>query len=81
MFNPFKDHERYLEKDPKDMSLDELRMLLKIRRLDLSLEWNEFQSKLRFWQRVGRSIKQSGLLEQILSKFSPSQKEDSSSSN
>ncbi|TGL61874.1 hypothetical protein EHQ58_04495 [Leptospira ognonensis] len=65
MFNPLKDHERYAEKDPRDMSLDELRMLLKIKRLDLQLEWNVFQGKIRFWQRVGRTIKQSGFLEKI----------------
>ncbi|TGN19113.1 hypothetical protein [Leptospira idonii] len=65
MFNPLKDHERYSEKDPKDMSLDELRMLLKIRRLDLELEWKEFQGKIHFWQRLGRAVKQSGFLEKV----------------
>ncbi|WP_411821334.1 hypothetical protein [Leptospira sp. 'Mane'] len=65
MFNPLKDHERYSEKDPKDMTLEELRMLLKIRRLDLDLEWKEFQGKIHFWQRVGRTVKQSGILEKF----------------
>ncbi|MDZ4726414.1 MAG: hypothetical protein SH817_09665 [Leptospira sp.] len=66
MFNPLKDHDLYSSKDPRDMSLDELRMLLKIKRLDLELEWNQFQGKIRFWQRVGRTIKQSGILEKFM---------------
>jgi hypothetical protein len=65
MFNPLKDHERYNEKDPQDMTLEELRMLLKIKRLDLQLEWNAFQGKIRFWQRVGRTLKQSGIFEKF----------------
>lgn len=65
MFNPLKDHERYLDKNPREMSLDELRMLLKIRRLDLELEWKEFQGKIHFWQRIGRTVKQSGILEKF----------------
>jgi|JI8StandDraft_1071087.scaffolds.fasta_scaffold17808_6 hypothetical protein len=64
MFNPLKDHERYAEKDPRDMTLEELRMLLKIKRMDLQLEWNSFHGKIRFWQRVGRTIKQSGFFDQ-----------------
>ena len=66
MFNPLKDHDLYSSKDPRDMSLDELRMLLKIKRFDLELEWNQFQGKIRFWQRVGRTIKQSGILEKFM---------------
>jgi len=69
MFNPLKDHERYAEKDPHEMSLEELRMLLKIKRLDLQLEWNSFQGKIRFWQRIGRTIKQSGFLEKVKEGF------------
>ncbi|MCZ8155598.1 MAG: hypothetical protein O9264_05740 [Leptospira sp.] len=69
MFNPFKDHELYANKDPRDMSLDELRMLLLIKRQDLQLEWNEFQGKVKFWQRVGRTIKQSGILDRIKEGF------------
>ncbi len=69
MFNPLKDHDLYSSKDPRDMSLDELRMLLKIKRLDLQLEWNSFQGKIRFWQRVGRTIKQSGFLEKVQEGF------------
>jgi hypothetical protein len=69
MFNPFKDHELYANKDPRDMSLDELRMLLLIKRQDLQLEWNEFQGKVKFWQRVGRTIKHSGILDRIKEGF------------
>ncbi|TGM77682.1 hypothetical protein EHR01_08740 [Leptospira mtsangambouensis] len=64
-FNPLKDHERYLDKDPKDMSLTELRMLLKIKRMDLQLGWNEFEGKIKFWQRVVRSIRESGMVDQM----------------
>ncbi|TGM51658.1 hypothetical protein EHQ91_16740 [Leptospira biflexa] len=63
VFNPFQDHNRYLDKDPKDMSLSELRMLLKIKRMDLQLGWNEFESKIKFWQRVFRSLRESGILD------------------
>jgi hypothetical protein len=69
MFNPLKDHERYNEKDPREMSLDELRMLLKIKRQDVLLEWNDFQGKIRFWQRIGRTVKQSGILEKFQEGF------------
>ncbi|MDF3820371.1 hypothetical protein P3G55_10695 [Leptospira sp. 96542] len=64
-FNPLRDHERFLEKDPKDMSLSELRMLLKIKRMDLELGWVEMQAKLNFWQRLGRSVRQSGIVDKI----------------
>ncbi|TGM21607.1 hypothetical protein [Leptospira meyeri] len=64
-FNPLTDHERYLDKDPKDMSLTELRMLLKIKRMDLQLGWNEFEGKIKFWQRVVRSVRESGMLDQV----------------
>ncbi|MCW7497989.1 hypothetical protein ND860_15725 [Leptospira levettii] len=63
VFNPFQDHNRYLDKDPKDMSLSELRMLLKIKRMDLKLGWIELEGKVKFWQRVVRSLRESGILD------------------
>jgi len=80
MFNPLKDHDLYSSKDPRDMSLDELRMLLKIKRLDLELEWNQFQGKIRFWQRVGRTIKQSGILEKFMDGFAAYRKDPTDNS-
>lgn len=68
-FNPLRDHENYQNKDPRDMSLDELRMLLKIKRMDLELGWLDFQGKLNLWQRIGRSLKQSGVLDKIQETF------------
>lgn len=64
-FNPLRDHERYSEKDPRDMSIEELQMLLKIKRMDLELGWLNFQGKINFWQRLGRSIKQTGILDNL----------------
>lgn len=63
MFNPFSDHEKYSEKKPKDMSITELRMLLKIKRQNLELGWIQFQSDLQFWQRIGKAVQKSGIIE------------------
>jgi len=65
MFNPFRDHEDYLKKKPEEMSLQELRMLLKIKRLDLELEWKNFQGEIRFWERVWKTVQRSGILEKL----------------
>ncbi len=71
MFNPFSDHERYAEKKPSDMSIPELQMLLKIKRQNLELGWLQFQSDLQFWQRIGKAVQKSGLLELWKEKLYP----------
>ena len=46
-FNPFKDSEPNT-KDPRDMSLEELELLLYSKRLELRLDLEKFQKKINY---------------------------------
>lgn len=80
MFNPFADHEKYSEKRPEDMSIQELRMLLKIKRQSLELGWMQFQNDLQFWQRLGKAVQKSGILEHWKEKLYPTKADSVDSS-
>ncbi|WCL47798.1 hypothetical protein [Leptospira sp. GIMC2001] len=56
-----------LPKAPKDMNLEELRMLLEVRKLEMKIELQDVQHSLRIGSRILTAVKKSGILEQITS--------------
>ncbi|MCG9875135.1 MAG: hypothetical protein MH321_10145 [Leptospiraceae bacterium] len=67
-----------LPKDPKDMNLDELRMLIEFRKLELKMEFQEVRHSLGLGSRILKAFKNSGILEGIQESF---QKKASTKSN
>jgi len=70
-----------LPKDPRDMNLDELRMLIEFRKLELKMEFQEVRHSLGIGTRILRAIKNSGILEglqeSLMKKPSDANKKDS----
>lgn len=62
-FNPFKGPDEFHGKNPKDMTLDELRMYMHIKRLNIRLDLERFEQSINYTQFFVNIIKQSGLLE------------------
>jgi hypothetical protein len=58
-----------LPKDPKDMNLDELRMLIEFRKLELKMEFQEVRHSLGIGSRILKAFKNSGILEGIQESF------------
>jgi hypothetical protein len=58
-----------LPKDPKDMNLDELRMLIEFRKLELKMEFQEVRHSLSIGTRILKAIKSSGILEGLQESF------------
>ncbi|MEM7184762.1 MAG: hypothetical protein AAF518_27960 [Spirochaetota bacterium] len=63
--NPFDASAKFIDKDPKDMTLEELRMLLHIQRLGLQLNVEKIKSRVGYFQMVLQSAKDMGLLEKL----------------
>lgn len=55
-------------KDPKDMNIEELKLLLEIRKLELKNSLMELQNNLQWGYRILRGIQKSGVLEMVFSK-------------
>jgi hypothetical protein len=58
-----------LPKDPKDMNLQELRMLLEVRKLELQIQAQDVRHKLGLTSRIFKAIKSSGVLESFAEIF------------
>ena len=63
--NPFDSSNKFIDKDPKDMTLEELRMFLHIQRLGLQLHVEKIKSRVGYFQLVLQSVKDMGLLEKV----------------
>ena len=54
-----------LPKSPKDMNLEELRMLLEVRKLEMKVELQDVQHSLRIGSRILTAVKKTGILDQL----------------
>lgn len=55
-----------LPKKPQDMNIDELRMLLEVRKLELKIQFQDVRHKLGIEGRILRAIQKSGIIETVL---------------
>lgn len=64
-FNPFDQSIPFTNKKPDDMSLDELKMLLHIQRLNIRLEMQKVRSQVNYTRMVLESAKELGLVDKF----------------
>lgn len=70
-----------LPKDPKDMNLDELKMLLEIRKLELKNGLQDVKHRLGIGARILKAIQRSGIIESISQSVSQYQEKQKHNSN
>lgn len=73
-FNPFHGTEEFKTKDPKDMSLDELELLLHAKRLNLRLDVERLHKHINYTKFLFDIIKASGLGEMVEDLLTPKDK-------
>jgi len=73
-FNPFHGSEEFKTKNPKDMSLDELEILLHARRLNLRLDIERLHKHINYTKFLFDVIKASGLGEMVEELLTPKEK-------
>ncbi|MBK6603984.1 MAG: hypothetical protein KA146_14190 [Leptospiraceae bacterium] len=73
-FNPFHGSEEFLSKDPKDMSLDEIELLLHAKRLNLRLDIERLHKHINYTKFLFDIIKASGLGEIVEDLITPKEK-------
>ena len=73
-FNPFHGSEEFLSKDPKDMSLDEIELLLHAKRLNLRLDIERLHKHIHYTKFLFDIIKASGLGEIVEDLITPKEK-------
>lgn len=78
-FNPFNGGEEFSSKNPKDMSLDELEILLHSKRLNLKLDIERLHKQINYTKFLFDAIKASGLGEMIEDLIYPKEKAETSS--
>lgn len=79
-FNPFAGSEEFLGKKPEEMSADELKMLLHIKRLNIKLDVERLRTNINYYKIFIETAKELGLVEKFeswLSNFLNSDKEQS----
>ena len=70
-FNPFHGSEEFRAKNPKDMTLDELELLLHAKRLNLRLDVERLHKHINYTKFIFDIIKNSGLVEIVEEILSP----------
>jgi hypothetical protein len=75
-FNPFHGSEEFHSKNPKDMSLEELELLIHAKRLNLRLDLERLHKHINYSKFLFDAIKASGLGEMIEKLLTPKEKED-----
>lgn len=73
-FNPFHGSEEFKSKNPKDMTLDELELLLHAKRLNLRLDVERLHKHINYSKLLFDIIKNSGLGETIEELLTPKEK-------
>ncbi|MCB1159634.1 MAG: hypothetical protein H7A25_20620 [Leptospiraceae bacterium] len=63
--NPFDKNVSYSDKAPKDMTKDELRMLLHIQRLNLRLDVEKMKSRVNYTRSIILAVKELGLVDRL----------------
>ncbi|MCB1192636.1 MAG: hypothetical protein KDK90_19480 [Leptospiraceae bacterium] len=63
--NPFSGNEEFLAKKPEDMSIDELKMLLHIKRLNIKLNVERMKTNVNYYKLIFGTIKELGLAEKL----------------
>jgi len=63
--NPFRGPEEFSGKDPEDMSLEELKMLLHIKRLNVKLDVERIRSQVSYTKLILDGIRELGLLDNL----------------
>ncbi|HMV45104.1 MAG TPA: hypothetical protein PK079_01215 [Leptospiraceae bacterium] len=76
-FNPFEGSEEFRSKNPKDMSLDELEILLHAKRLNLRLDVERLHKQINYTKLLFDIVRASGLGEMIEDLITPKEKPDS----
>ncbi|MBP9888769.1 MAG: hypothetical protein KBF93_20920 [Leptospiraceae bacterium] len=79
-FNPFHGSEEFKTKNPKDMTLDELELLLHARRLNLRLDVERLHKHINYTKFLFDVIKASGLGEIVEELLTPKENTNSKSS-
>lgn len=73
-FNPFHGSEEFQTKNPKDMTLDELELLLHAKRLNLRLDIERLHKHINYSKLLFDIIKASGLGEMVEDLLTPKEK-------
>ena len=73
-FNPFQGSEEFLSKNPKDMSLDEIELLLHAKRLNLRLDIERLHKHINYTKFLFDIVKASGLGEIVEDLITPKEK-------
>ena len=68
-FNPFDSEEEFKSKKPKDMTIEELEILLYARRLNLKLDVERLEKKINYTKLIFSIIRASKLSEIVESLF------------
>lgn len=69
-----------LPKKPQDMNIDELRMLLEVRKLELKIQFQDLRHTLGIGGRILRAVQKSGIIETIIQSIQPKDKDSEPSS-
>lgn len=77
--NPFQGSEEFRTKDPKDMTLDELELLLHAKRLNLRLDVERLHKHINYTKFLFDLVKASGLGEMVEELITPKERENSKS--
>ncbi|PJZ55384.1 hypothetical protein [Leptospira barantonii] len=59
--NPFDGSDRFLGKDPSDMSMEELKLYLHIQKLRVRLEFEKFQSSINYTGMIVDALEKLGM--------------------
>ena len=73
-FNTFQGSEEFLSKNPKDMSLDEIELLLHAKRLNLRLDMERLHKHINYTKFLFDIVKASGLGEIVEDLITPKEK-------
>ncbi len=63
--NPFSGSEEFLGKKPEEMNIDELKMLLHIKRLNIKLDVERMKTNANYYKLIFGIIKELGLAEKL----------------
>lgn len=63
--NPFEGSEEFSDKKPEDMNLDELKMLLHIKKLNLKLDIERLRTNINYTKIVIEAAKELGVIDKI----------------